>query len=70
MAGNRESAFPSTITKNHQLFLFSDISPAVREKKINYVRLFPMFVLGFLAMALLKTFGLIPDLVFHVTGAL
>jgi len=41
------------------------VSPATREKKINYLRLFPMFVLGFLAMALLKTFGLIPDLTFH-----
>jgi len=40
-------------------------------KKINYLRLFPMFVLGFLAMALLKTFALIPDMTFHITdGAL
>jgi uncharacterized integral membrane protein (TIGR00698 family) len=43
------------------------VNPAAREKKISYLRLFPMFVLGFLAMALLKTFRLIPDLVFHVT---
>jgi uncharacterized integral membrane protein (TIGR00698 family) len=47
------------------------MSPAAREKKINYLRLFPMFVLGFLAMALLKTFGLIPDITLHVAdGAL
>jgi len=39
----------------------------VREQKhINYVHLFPMFVLGFLAMALLKTGGLLPDLTFHI----
>ncbi len=41
------------------------VSPAARDRKINYLRLFPMFVLGFLAMALLKTFGLIPDITFH-----
>jgi len=34
-------------------------------KRINYFHLFPMFVLGFLAMALLKTLGLIPELSFH-----
>jgi uncharacterized integral membrane protein (TIGR00698 family) len=34
-------------------------------KKINYLHLFPMFVLGFLAMALLKTLGLLPDLTFQ-----
>jgi len=40
-------------------------------KKISYLHLFPVFVLGFLAMALLKTLGLLPDLTFHVTqGAL
>lgn len=31
-------------------------------KKINYFRLFPMFVLGFIAFALLNTFGLLPEL--------
>ena len=42
-------------------------STGVREKKrINYFHLFPMFVLGFLAMALLKTGGLLPDLTFHI----
>jgi uncharacterized integral membrane protein (TIGR00698 family) len=41
------------------------LSPAAREKKINYRHLFPTFVVGFLAMALLKTFGLIPDMTFH-----
>lgn len=35
-------------------------------KKINYLHLFPMFVLGFLGMALLKTMGLLPDLTVHV----
>jgi len=40
-------------------------------KKVNYLHLFPMFVLGFLGMALLKTLGLLPDLTFHVAqGAL
>jgi len=33
-------------------------------KNINYFRLFPMFVFGFLAMALLRTLGLLPDLHF------
>jgi len=45
-------------------------SGVTERKKINYLHLFPMFVLGFLAMALLKTFGLIPDLTFHVTDGL
>jgi uncharacterized integral membrane protein (TIGR00698 family) len=31
-------------------------------KKVNYLALFPMFVLGFLGMALLKTLGWLPDL--------
>jgi uncharacterized integral membrane protein (TIGR00698 family) len=35
------------------------------QKRINYLHLFPMFVLGFLGMALLKTCGLIPDVTFH-----
>jgi uncharacterized integral membrane protein (TIGR00698 family) len=34
-------------------------------KRINYLHLFPMFVLGFLGMAMLKTFGLLPDVTFH-----
>ena len=34
-------------------------------KRINYLHLFPVFVLGFLGMALLKTLGLIPELSFH-----
>jgi len=34
-------------------------------RKIEYLHLFPMFVLGFLGMALLKTCGLIPDVTFH-----
>ena len=31
------------------------------KKRINYFHLFPMFVVGFLAMALLRTRGLLPD---------
>jgi uncharacterized integral membrane protein (TIGR00698 family) len=31
-------------------------------RKINYLRLFPTFILGFVAMALLNTLGLIPEL--------
>jgi len=38
----------------------------VQRKKINYLHLFPMFVLGFLGMALLKTLGFLPDLTAHV----
>lgn len=34
-------------------------------KRMNYLHLFPMFVLGFLGMALLKTFGLLPQLTFE-----
>jgi uncharacterized integral membrane protein (TIGR00698 family) len=42
-------------------------STGVKEQKnINYAHLFPMFVLGFLAMALLKTGGFLPDLTLHV----
>jgi uncharacterized integral membrane protein (TIGR00698 family) len=42
--------------------------PAVA-RKINYVHLFPMFVLGFLGMALLNTLGLLPELtVRHAVG--
>jgi Predicted membrane protein len=40
---------------------------ASERKKINYLHLFPMFVIGFLAMALLKTMGLLPDLTVHVS---
>jgi len=40
---------------------------ASERKRINYWHLFPMFVIGFLAMALLKTLGLLPDLTMHVT---
>jgi uncharacterized integral membrane protein (TIGR00698 family) len=40
------------------------------KKKIDYLHLFPMFVLGFLGMALLKTLGLIPDLTVHNTAFL
>ena len=35
-------------------------------KKINYFHLFPMFVVGFLAVALLNTSGLLPKLTFHI----
>jgi len=40
---------------------------ASERKKINYLHLFPMFVIGFLGMALLKTMGLLPDLTVHVS---
>jgi uncharacterized integral membrane protein (TIGR00698 family) len=40
---------------------------ASERKKINYLHLFPRFVIGFLAMALLKTMGLLPDLTVHVS---
>jgi uncharacterized integral membrane protein (TIGR00698 family) len=36
-------------------------------KHINYLHLFPMFVVGFLLMALLKTMGLLPDMTMHLT---
>jgi uncharacterized integral membrane protein (TIGR00698 family) len=35
-------------------------------KNINYAHLFPMFVLGFLAFALLNTAGLLPKLTLHI----
>jgi uncharacterized integral membrane protein (TIGR00698 family) len=38
----------------------------IQQKKINYLHLFPLFVLGFLGMALLKTLGFLPDLTAHV----
>lgn len=34
------------------------------KKNINYLKLFPMFVFGFMATALLRTLGLLPDLTF------
>jgi uncharacterized integral membrane protein (TIGR00698 family) len=39
------------------------------KKNINYFHLFPMFVLGFLGMALLRTVGLIPDITFHLSNS-
>src|SRR5258706_446965 len=36
-------------------------------KKINYLHLFPTFVIGFLAMALMNTLGLLPKLTLHIT---
>ena len=35
-------------------------------KNINYAHLFPVFVLGFLAMALLNTGGLLPHVTLHM----
>jgi uncharacterized integral membrane protein (TIGR00698 family) len=35
-------------------------------KQINYFRLFPTFVIGFVAVALLNTIGLLPKLTFHL----
>jgi uncharacterized integral membrane protein (TIGR00698 family) len=40
---------------------------ASERKQINYLHLFPMFVIGFVAMALLKTMGLLPDLTVHIS---
>lgn len=34
-------------------------------KRVNYLHLFPMFVFGFLGMALLRTLGLLPELAFR-----
>jgi len=45
----------------------SDIRGGTERKRINYFHLFPTFVLGFLAMALLKTMGLLPDITVHVS---
>ena len=45
-------------------------SGVTEKKRINYLHLFPMFVVGFLAMALLKTMGLLPDLTIHLTNGL
>jgi len=42
-------------------------STGVSERKhINYAHLFPMFVLGFLAMALMNTAGLLPKMTVHI----
>jgi uncharacterized integral membrane protein (TIGR00698 family) len=38
---------------------------AGRRGKINYLRLFPLFVLGFVGMALLNTLGFVPELTVH-----
>jgi uncharacterized integral membrane protein (TIGR00698 family) len=38
-------------------------------KRINYFSLFPKFVLGFLALALLRTLGWLPDFTVHLTQA-
>jgi uncharacterized integral membrane protein (TIGR00698 family) len=35
-------------------------------KRINYFHLFPMFVIGFLAVALVNTVGLLPKLTLHI----
>src|SRR5205085_2558993 len=37
-----------------------------QRKKVNYLHLFPMFILGFVGLALLKTMGLLPDLTVHL----
>jgi uncharacterized integral membrane protein (TIGR00698 family) len=44
-------------------------STGVSERKnINYAHLFPVFVLGFLAMALLNTAGLLPNVTVHLAN--
>ncbi len=47
-------------------------SGVTKRKNINYAHLFPTFVLGFLAVALLNTAGLLPNLTLHISpgGAL
>ena len=39
------------------------------QKKINYAHLFPVFVLGFLGMALLNTAGLLPQITAHIPAS-
>ena len=39
------------------------------KKRIDYWHLFPMFVFGFLAMALLRTTNLLPDVTLHLQNA-
>jgi uncharacterized integral membrane protein (TIGR00698 family) len=34
-------------------------------RKLDYLQLFPMFILGFIGMALLKTLGFLPDVTVH-----
>ncbi|MGH7951910.1 MAG: YeiH family protein [Limisphaerales bacterium] len=41
-------------------------SSAASQKKVSGFSLFPKFVFGFLAMALLRTLGLLPDLTVHL----
>jgi uncharacterized membrane protein YadS len=43
-------------------------SGAKDRRKVSYINLFPMFVLGFLGMALLKTCGLLAEVTVHVPG--
>jgi uncharacterized integral membrane protein (TIGR00698 family) len=43
---------------------------ATNGKRINYLHLFPTFVLGFVGMALLNTMGLLPDLTVHNASVL
>jgi uncharacterized integral membrane protein (TIGR00698 family) len=38
-------------------------------KNINYLHLFPMFILGFLGMAFLRSIGFIPEVTFHLPNA-
>ena len=44
------------------------VSGTGQTKRVNYFHLFPMFVIGFLGMAMLKTFDLLPDIMFHGSG--
>lgn len=39
------------------------------KKNINYLHLFPLFIFGFLGMALLRTVGFIPEVTFHLPNA-
>jgi uncharacterized integral membrane protein (TIGR00698 family) len=44
-------------------------SQETNRKKVNTFSLFPKFILGFLAMALLRTLGYVPDLTVHLPSA-
>ncbi len=37
--------------------------------RVNYLGMFPLFVLGFLGLALARTLGFIPDVTIHLTDA-
>jgi uncharacterized integral membrane protein (TIGR00698 family) len=46
------------------------IAGSTQRMNINYLHLFPMFILGFLGFALLRTMGLLPDVTLHLSNAI